>query len=67
MPAHRAVSLFSSTGVEHEWARRISTLLDISVAIDDSLLAYMCQRSKPHMVALEKAVVDLAEFKTCFS
>ena len=59
----RAVSLFTATGLQHQWASRIQTLLSIPVSSTDGLPGYICDKCKVRVVALEKAAVDLREFK----
>ena len=49
--------------MEKGWGRRINTLLDISVSQDDELPAYICNKYTPRIVTLEKAFIDLSDFK----
>ena len=59
----RAVSLFTTTGIQQQWASRIQTLLSIPVSTTDGLPGYICDKCKLRVVSLEKAAVDLREFK----
>ena len=49
--------------MEKGWGRRINTLLDISVSQDDELPAYICNKCTARIVTLEKAFIDLSDFK----
>ena len=57
MESKRAVSLFTAMGLQQQWALRIQTLLSIPVGSMDGL------KCKLRVVSLEKATVDLREFK----
>ena len=59
----RAVSLFTVTGMQHQWAHRIESLLGLPVSSSDSLPTYICLRCKLQIVSLEKAAAHLKEFK----
>ena len=57
------INIFTRKSMEKEWGRRINTLLDISVSQDDELPAYICNKCIARIVTLEKAFIDLCDFK----
>ena len=63
VPSKRAVSLFSTTGVQQQWSKRIESLLSVPVASSDRLSGYICEKCKLRIVSHEKAAADLHEFK----
>ena len=60
---NRAVYLFSSASLKQRWGSRISTLLFVTVSVDDGISQYMCDMCKNRIVNLEKAVLDLESFR----
>lgn len=60
----RSLNLFSSSGIRHQWSSRISSLLEISIDRSDGQSPCVCDICKNRVVYLEKALVDLAAFKT---
>ena len=63
VPSKRAVSLFTTIGIQQQWRRRIENLLDVPVAIEDGLSGYICDKCKLRIVSNEKAAADLKAFK----
>ena len=61
--SNRAVSLFSVTGIQQQWAFRIESLLGVPVRNCDGVSGYICQKCKIRIVSLEKAAADLKAFK----
>ena len=61
--SNRAVSLYSATGIQQQWASRIESLLDVPVSNHHGLSGYICQKCKIRLVSLEKAAADLNAFK----
>ena len=59
----RIINIFTKKSMEKRWGRRINTLLDISVSQDDELPAYICNKCIARIVTLEKAFIDLCDFK----
>ena len=60
----KAMSLFSKKSVEHDWAWRVSSLLEVPVAREDHLPAYNISaiNARPGYY-LEKVLADLQSFK----
>ena len=56
-------NLFTNKSIEWGWATRISSLLDVAVSQDDHMPPHVCSKCITKVVALEKASVELAEFK----
>ena len=63
VPSKRAVSLFTTIGVQEQWSKRIESLLNVPVAASDGLSGYICLKCKLRIVSHEKAAADLREFK----
>ena len=63
VPSKRAVSLFTTIGIQQKWSTRIESLLCVPVASNDGLSAYFCEKCKSRIVSLEKAAADLKEFQ----
>ena len=63
VPAKQSTSLFSPLGLQQKWASRIEDLLDVSAAHNDGLPGHICDKCKRRMVLLEKAAVDLVDFR----
>lgn len=61
--SNRAVSIFSATGIQQQWARRIEALLSVTVTTSDGLPGYICRKCKLRIESLEKAHADLKAFK----
>ena len=55
----KAMSLFSKKSVEHDWACRVSSLLEVPLTREDHLPAYICYKCKTRILSLEKALADL--------
>ena len=60
----RSLNLFSSSGIHHQWNSRISSLLEISINRSEGQSPCVCDICKTWVDYLEKALVDLAAFKT---
>ena len=60
----RSINLFSSSGIQHQWSSRISSLLEISIDRNDGHSPCVCDICKTRVVYLEKALADLTAFKT---
>ena len=63
VPSKRAVSLFTTTGIQQQWSRRIESLLCVPAESSDGLPGYICEKCKVRILSLEKAALDLEEFK----
>ena len=63
VPSKRAVSLFTTIGVQQQWSKRIESLLSVPVGSSDGLSGYICEKCKLRIVSHEKAAADLREFK----
>ena len=59
----KAISLFTATGLQQQWAKRIEILLQVTACIDDRLPTHICNKCKTKIIALEKAEEDLKEFR----
>ena len=46
VPSKRAVSLFTTIGVQEQWSKRIESLLNVPVAASDGLSGYICLKCK---------------------
>ena len=64
MSSKRLWSIFSSSGVASSLASRITDLLDVSVSRKDGLPAQICSNCNTRITKLEKALADLATFKS---
>ena len=56
-------NLFTKKSLERGWATRITVLLDVPVSQDDHMPPHVCSKCMTKVIALEKAMMDLAEFK----
>ena len=56
-------NLFTKKSLERGWAPRISALLDVPVSQDDYMPPHVCSKCITKVVALEKALMDLARLK----
>lgn len=59
----KATSLFTSMGLVNQWPSRIESLLNVPVSKDDGLPTHICCKCKTRIVNLERARIDLEEFK----
>ena len=59
----RSINLFSSSGIQHKWSSRISSLLEVSIDCNDRLSQYFCDNCKNRIVSLEKSLADLTAFR----
>ena len=56
-------NLFTKKSLERGWASRITALLDVPVSQDDHMPPHVCSKCMTKVVALEKALTELAELK----
>ena len=56
-------NLFTRKSLERGWAKRITALFDVPVSQDDHMPPHVCSKCMAKVVALEKAMLDLAELK----
>ena len=63
VPTNRSISLFSHRGVQQRLPTRIASLLDVTIARDDGLPQYICEKCKRRLESLEKAAEDLEAFR----
>ena len=59
VPSKRAVSLFTTIGIQQQWSKRIESLLSVPVGSSDGLSGYICEKCKLCIVSHEKAAADL--------
>lgn len=59
----KLTNLFSEKSLQQRWVSRITTLLDVPVHKDDNLPPHVCSKCLTRVVALERASIDLADFK----
>ena len=59
----KMTSLFTRISLERKWGSRITALLGISVSKDDQLPPHVCPKCISRIVTLERALVDLEDFK----
>ena len=61
--AKNMVAIFSQSDAREELSARIVDLAQVPVRQGDGLPVAICQPCKHHLVALEKAVVGLSDFR----
>lgn len=62
-PTKNMIAIFSQSGARERLSARIVDLARVPVRQGDGLPATVCQQCKRRLVALEKAVVQLSEFR----
>ena len=63
VPDNRTTSLFTKKSLERGWANRITALLELPVSQSDQLPPHICSKCMNRVITLEKACVDLEDFK----
>ena len=63
VPINRSISLLSHRGVQQRLPTSIANLLDVTIARDDGLRQYICEKCKRQLESLEKVAEDLEAFR----